>query len=324
VVFCCRTLAPARAHEHRWRVRQMSQQLPVAPEVLMERRTFLLNTGLAAVSLPAFLRFAAPPFKISLAEWSFHKALFAKEIDHLDFARIAKRDFGIEAIEYVNIFFMDRATDARYLADMNMRAKDEGVYQHLIMCDREGALGDPDDAKRTMAVENHKKWLDAAKTLGCATIRVNAQSTGTPEEQERLAADGLRRLTEFAAPLGLNVIVENHGGLSSHGDWLARVMRRVNHDRCGTLPDFGNFYEYDRYQGVTDMMPFAKAVSAKSHDFDAAGNETRTDYRRMMQIVLAARFNAWVGIEYEGTVLSERDGIAATLRLLKQIQTERG
>ena len=292
----------------------------------MLRRAFVLNSavGLATLhtTLPAALLSAAPPFRISLAQWSFHKALFAKQMDHLDFARVARRDYGIEAIEYVNSFFKDKAADASYLAEMNKRAKDEGVYQHLIMIDGEGALGDPDDAKRAKAVENHRKWLDAAKTLGCATIRVNAQSSGTPDEQERLAADGLRRLVEIAAPLKLNVIVENHGGLSSHGDWLVRVMKRVDHPRIGTLPDFGNFYEYDRYQAVGEMMPYAKAVSAKSHDFDAAGNETGIDYKRMMQIVLRAKFRSWVGIEYEGTVLPEPDGVKATLRLLQRMQAE--
>jgi sugar phosphate isomerase/epimerase len=292
----------------------------------MERRTFVLQAALAATALPAMLQrhAAAVPFRISLAQWSFHKALFAKQMEHLDFARVARRDYGIEAIEYVNIFFKDRATDAAYLKEMNQRAKDEGVYQHLIMVDGEGALGDPDASKRNQAIENHRKWLEAARTLGCATIRVNAQSTGTPDEQQKLAADGLRRLTEIAAPMNLNVIVENHGGLSSHGDWLVGVMQLVNHPRCGTLPDFGNFYDYDRYQAVTEMMPFAKAVSAKSHDFDAAGNETRTDYKRMLQIVLAAKFNAWIGIEYEGEKLSEPDGVRATLALLKRMQTELG
>ncbi|MDX2058545.1 MAG: sugar phosphate isomerase/epimerase family protein, partial [Gemmatimonadales bacterium] len=231
-------------------------------------------------------------------------------------------DFGIEAIEYVNSFFKDRARDAAYLAEMNRRAAGEGVYQHLIMCDGEGALGDPDASKRTQAVENHRKWLEAAKVLGCATIRVNAQSSGTPEEQQRLAADGLRRLTEHAAPLGLNVIVENHGGLSSHGDWLVGVMKLVDHPRCGTLPDFGNFYEYDKYRGVEEMMPYAKAVSAKSHDFDGQGEETTKDYRRLLGIVLKAGFHSWVGIEYEGNRLSEREGIAATLRLLRRMQVE--
>ncbi|MES3035980.1 MAG: sugar phosphate isomerase/epimerase family protein [Gemmatimonadota bacterium] len=290
----------------------------------MHRRTFVLQAALAASAMPTLLRRQplAPPFRISLAQWSFHKALFAKQMQHLDFAQVARRDYGIEAIEYVNIFFKDKARDAAYLAEMNARAKGEGVYQHLIMVDGEGALGDPDAAKRTQAVENHRQWLQAAGSLGCATIRVNAQSTGTPDEQMKLAADGLRRLTEIAAPMNLNVIVENHGGLSSHGDWLVGVMKLVDHPRCGTLPDFGNFYDYDRYQAVTEMMPYAKAVSAKSHDFDAAGNETRTDYRRMMQIVLAARFNSWVGIEYEGEKLPEADGVRATLALLKRMQTE--
>ena len=290
----------------------------------MERRTFVLQAALAATAMPVLLHRlpATPPFRISLAQWSFHKALFAKQMEHLDFARVAKRDYGIEAIEYVNIFFKDKANDAAYLAEMNARAKGEGVYQHLIMVDGEGALGDPDAAKRAQAVENHRQWLQAAATLGCATIRVNAQSTGTPDEQMKLAADGLRRLTEIAAPMNLNVIVENHGGLSSHGDWLVGVMKLVNHPRCGTLPDFGNFYDYDRYQAVTEMMPYAKAVSAKSHDFNAAGNETRTDYKRMMQIVLAAKFNSWVGIEYEGETLPEAEGVRATLALLKRMQVE--
>jgi len=297
-----------------------------APEGIVQRRSFVIRSALAVAALPLGfpkdLRAMALPFRISLAQWSFHKALYAKTMEHLDFAKVARRDYNIDAIEYVNSFFKDKATNAQYLAEMNARAKGEGVYQHLIMIDGEGALGDPDDTKRAQAIDNHRKWLDAAKTLGCATIRVNAQSTGTPEEQERLAADGLRRLAELAAPLQLNVVVENHGGLSSHGDWLARVMKRVDHPRMGTLPDFGNFYEYDRYQGVTDMMPFAKAVSAKSHDFDAAGNETKTDYTRMLQIVLRARFSSWVGIEYEGSVLSEPEGVAATLRLLRRLQTE--
>jgi L-ribulose-5-phosphate 3-epimerase len=293
----------------------------------MNRRTFLASSAAALTLGPVAAASAlgaqpAVPFRISLAQWSFHKALRAREFDHLDFARVARRDFQLDAIEYVNTFFKDKATNAAYLADMNQRAADHGVYQHLIMIDGEGNLGDPDEAKRSQAVDNHRPWLEAAKTLGCATIRVNAESSGTPQEQERLAADGLRRLVEIADPMGVNVIVENHGGLSSHGDWLARVMRRVDHPRIGTLPDFGNFYDYDRYAGVADMMPFAKAVSAKAHDFDANGNETKTDYVRMLRIVLGAGFSGWVGIEYEGDTLSEREGVTATLRLLQRMQRE--
>jgi sugar phosphate isomerase/epimerase len=222
----------------------------------------------------------------------------------------------------VNSFFKTRATDAAYLAEMNTRAKDHGIYQHLIMCDGEGRLGDPDTAKRREAVNNHKKWLDAAKTLGCLHIRVNAASDGTFEEQQKLAADGLRQLCELGDAVGINVIVENHGGLSSNGQWLAGVMKMVGHKRCGTLPDFGNFYEYDRYQGVADLMPFAKAVSAKSHDFDGEGNESQKDYRRLMKTVLDAGYRSWVGIEYEGERLPEHEGILATKKLLEKVRDE--
>lgn len=290
---------------------------PMPPSPWTRRQ--IVTAGVATVLLRPPTRL---PFRISLAQWSLHRTIRAGELDHLDFARVARRDFGLEAIEYVNTFFKDRARDRTYLAEMNRRAEGEGVYQHLIMCDGEGRLGEPDAALRARAVESHRRWLDAARTLGCATIRVNAASDGSYEEQQRLAADGLRRLTELADPLGLNVIVENHGGLSSNGRWLAEVMRLVDHPRCGTLPDFGNFYEYDRYQGTAELMPFAKAVSAKSHDFDAAGDETTKDYRRLLRIVYDAGFRDWIGIEYEGDRLPERQGIASTLRLLRRVGAE--
>ena len=284
-------------------------------------RRELLQTAAAAVCVPAVTQaFQSSLFKISLAQWSLHRTLQAGKLDNLDFAKVTRQDYGIEAVEYVNQFFKDRATDAAYLAEMNKRAKDHGIYQHLIMCDGEGRLGDPDTAKRREAVNNHKKWLDAAKTLGCVSIRVNAASDGTFEEQQKLAADGLRQLCELGDAVGINVIVENHGGLSSHGQWLAGVMKMVNHKRCGTLPDFGNFYEYDRYQGVADLMPFAKAVSAKSHDFDAEGNESQKDYRRLMKTVIDAGFRSWVGIEYEGERLPEPEGILATKKLLEKVR----
>jgi sugar phosphate isomerase/epimerase len=296
----------------------------------IERRNFLKQAALAAgATLMAEATLAAPKplFQISLAQWSLHKALFAKKLDNLDFAKTAKQEFGISAVEYVNQFFKDKAKDTAYLGEMLKRTKDLGVENRLIMCDGEGNLGDPDAAKRQQAVENHFKWVEAAKFLGCQMIRVNAASRGTYEEQQKLAAEGLRKLTEFAAPHKIAVVVENHGGLSSNGQWLAGVMKMVNHKLCGTLPDFGNFRvsateEYDRYKGVTELMPFAKAVSAKSHDFDAAGNETHTDYRKMMGIVLAAKYNSFVGIEYEGNALDEYAGIRATKKLLDTIHGE--
>jgi sugar phosphate isomerase/epimerase len=307
----------------------------------MTTRRDFLAAGAAAMVLPGWSPRAQPPadpatrpspraerggqsplFRISLAQWSLNRELFSQRLNHLDFAQVARQEFGLDAIEYVNTFFKTRARDAAYLAEMNRRASDHGVYQHLIMVDGEGDLGDPDPALRTQAIEKHVRWVEAAKDLGCATIRVNAGSKGTFEEQQRLAADGLRRLCERADPFGINVVVENHGGLSSHGDWLAGVMRLVDHPRCGTLPDFGNFYEYDRYQGVAEMMPYARAVSAKSHDFDEQGNETTKDYRRLMKIVLDAGFHGWIGIEYEGDRLPEREGIRRTLQLLERTRTD--
>ena len=293
-------------------------------EMLHASAGVLLARAVAhAVNHPAGAQQApSPPFRISLAQWSLHRTIRSGKLDHLDFAKVTREAYGLEAIEYVNSFFKDRAKDAAYLAEMNTRAKDLGVYQHLIMCDGEGRLGDPDAAKRREAVENHRKWLEAARTLGCASIRVNAASDGSFDEQQKLAADGLRQLCELGAPLGINVIVENHGGLSSNGRWLAGVMKMVGHPRCGTLPDFGNFYEYDRYQGVADLMPYAKAVSAKSHEFDREGNESGKDYRRLMKIVTDAGYHSWVGIEYEGKTLSEHDGILATRQLLERVSRE--
>ncbi len=304
---------------------------------LLTRRRFVQTIAAASAmtALPLAARGGAlaagqtPLFKISLAEWSLNKSLFGKKLDHLDFAVTAKKDFGIDAVEYVNQFFMDKAKDDKYLADLKKRADDNGVTSVLIMCDREGNLGDPDNGKRTQAVENHYKWVDAAKFLGCHSIRVNAASDGklTYEEQMKLAADGLRRLTEYGAKQDMNVIVENHGGLSSNGEWLAGVMKAVDHPRCGTLPDFGNFRisdgkEYDKYKGVEELMPFAKGVSAKSYDFNDAGDETTIDFRKMLKIVLAHKYHGYVGIEFEGRRMSEHDGIKATKKLLETIRDE--
>ena len=302
---------------------------------LQSRRSFLASTAAAAAvgvvgsAVTAAVSPVAAKFEISLAEWSLHKTLFDKKLDHLDFAITAKKEFGIEAVEYVNQFFKDKAKDAAYLADLNKRATDAGVKQLLIMIDGEGNLGDPNLKKRIEAVENHYKWVEAAKVLGCHSIRVNAGSDGTYEEQMFRAADGLRALSEFGAQHGLNVIVENHGGLSSNGAWLAGVMKQVNMKNCGTLPDFGNFRIkdeewYDRYKGVTELMPFAKAVSAKSHDFDDKGNETATDYKKMMKIVLDAGYSGYVGVEYEGSKLDEYAGTRATKALLERVRTELG
>jgi sugar phosphate isomerase/epimerase len=296
----------------------------------LDRRQFLRHSAAAATAWGvSSLAHQAPAadekpllFKISLAQWSLHKALFGGKLKNLDFAQQATTEYGIDAVEYVNQFFKDKAKDQEYLSEMKTRAADQGVRNVLIMIDDEGNLGDPDAARRTKAVEQHYPWVEAAKFLGCHSIRVNAHSKGTPEEQAKLVTDGLRRLAEVGATAGIGVIVENHGGLSSNGEWLTSVIKAVNLPNCGTLPDFGNFSSYDRYKGVKEMMPYAKGVSAKSHDFDKQGNETHTDYRKMLKIVLDAGYHGYVGIEYEGSRTPEPDGIRATKRLLETVRAE--
>ena len=305
----------------------------------MNRREFLQASGILAGGA-AFGGISGcmtadsankPWFDISLAEWSLHRTLEAKAITNLDFPRIAKREFGIHAVEYVNQFFKDKARDESYLRELKSVCEGEGVRSVLIMCDGEGNLGDADAAARRQAVENHHKWADAAKFLGCHSIRVNAATgnVGSFEEQQKRAAEGLASLGDYCRKFGLNAIVENHGGLSSNGAWLAGVMRMVSQSNVGTLPDFGNFTvdrskgeEYDRYQGTQELMPFAKGVSAKSYDFDAKGNETRIDFHRMLQVVKAAGYRGFIGVEYEGDRLDEYAGIRATKALLEKLRVE--
>ncbi len=287
---------------------------------------------------------AAKPlfFKISLAEWSLHKTIFdKKELDNLDFASTARNKYGIEAIEYVNQMFKDKAKDAKYLAELNKRAADNGIFQNLIMIDGEGGMAETDKKMLNEAIENHKKWVDAAHTLGCKSIRVNAFSSNPKaEEAAKAAVEGLGKLGEYGKQAGINVIVENHGGFSSNGEWLSGVMKQINMPNVGCLPDFGNFCvkrenkdgdpwngkcieEYDRYKGVAEMMPFAKGVSAKSNEFDAEGNCIETDYRKMLKVVKDAGYTDYIGIEFEGSK-PEDEGIRLTKALLEKVGAEMG
>lgn len=308
------------------------------------RRHFLTLAAAAAAS--PLLRAASEkkaPFKVSLAEWSLNKGIFGKgnaeRHTHLDFCKIA-RSLGVDGVEYVNQMFFDKATDAAYLADMKKRQDGEGVTGLLIMCDREGNLGDPDEAKRSKAVENHLKWLDAAATLGCHSIRVNAASDPklSWDEQLKLAADGLHRLSVEGDKRGLFVVVENHGGLSSNGKWLTAVMKAADHARVGILPDFGNFYTdrakgelYNPYQGLREFMPWVKkGMSAKAYDWDTGagkfytedrreGREMTLDFERLIKIVVAAGYNGYIGIEYEGDKHTEIEGIKRTKQALDEL-----
>lgn len=296
------------------------------------RRDFIKKIGqIAAVgsfasTLPLMASTPAKDmfFKISLAEWSLNKSLFGNKMTNLDFPVKAKKDYGIEAVEYVNQFFMDKAKDMSYLKQLKQISDDNGVKNLLIMIDREGHLANLDDNERRKAVENHYKWVEAAKFLGCHSIRVNAAGNGCREDVMKSAVDGLGNLTEFAKDHDINVIVENHGGFSSDGKWLSEVMSQINDPHCGTLPDFGNFrvrtnLHYDRYEGVKELMPYAKGVSAKSHQFGPNGEEIHTDFTKMLQIVKDAGYTGYIGIEYEGKELNEDEGIMATKKLLETV-----
>lgn len=286
----------------------------------MNRRNFLAATAASAL-LPKALAQATekPAFQISLAQWSNHRALGGGKMTNLDWPKHTQQTYGIQALEYVNQFFKDKAEDAAYLAELNQRVDDLGMTNVLIMIDGEGNIGAGTEEQRIKTVDNHKRWVTAAKTLGCHSIRVNGHGEGTPPEAGKRVTDGLHRLATFAAEHEINVIVENHGGNSSNGMWLAKVLTDVNLPNCGSLPDFGNFHEYDRYQGIKDLMPFAKGVSAKSREFGEDGEELQTDFHQAMKLVLAARYNSYVGIEYEGQKHTEDEGILLTKALLEKI-----
>jgi sugar phosphate isomerase/epimerase len=308
------------------------------------RRNFLKKTLMGAGVIMLAPSITSNPLKksqikISLAEWSIHRAIRAGKIDHLDFPLIAKRDYGISAVEYVNglfggtkMDFKEAAKNKDYLTELLKRSKDAGVFNHLLMVDDEGPLALPDDKVRLASVDDHKKWIEAAKFLGCLTVRVNLHGDGTSDAKKTASIDSLGRLGDFAKPLNLNIVVENHGHESSNGVWVADVMKQVNRSNVGTLPDFGNFClsedwgttqgdckeYYDRYKGVQEMLPFAKGVSAKTYDFDNNGEQPKMDYKRLIDIVKASGFSGYIGVEFEGNTQPEEEGIRKTKALLEK------
>jgi sugar phosphate isomerase/epimerase len=268
--------------------------------------------------------------KISLAEWSLHRALEERKIDHLDFPAIAKQQYNIDTVEYVNRFFASH--DSKYLSELSKRSSDVGVINHLIMVDYEGPLALPSDKERLQAVDNHKKWIEAARVLGCRTVRVNLHGDGASNDKKAASIDSLSRLSEFARPMNINVVVENHGSDSSKGEWLVDVMKGVSQPNVGLLPDFGNFCishpwgstqdgceeVYDRYKALQEMLPYAKALSAKTYDFNEKGEQPLMDYRKLLTIVKESGFTGYIGVEFEGNTQSEDSGIRNTIALIRK------
>ena len=270
--------------------------------------------------------------KISLAQWSLNKAIKSGELSPLDFAKKA-RSFDIDAIEYVSGLYTNHTDILKKISmqklskELLKRSDDYGIDNVLIMIDSQGSLASSNKKERLKAIDNHKKWIDFSYEIGCETMRVNLSGE---TKLDRWTENSIKSLTELSDyNKNINVVVENHGGLSSNGKYLSNVMSKVNIDNCGTLPDFGNFCIdgspracnewYDIYKGVEELMPYAHAVSAKSYDFDDSGNETKIDYSKMIDIVKKAGYKGYIGIEYEGSRMSEDDGIIATKKLLEKL-----
>jgi sugar phosphate isomerase/epimerase len=309
---------------------------------MKNRRNFLKNTifGAAALSLPSSLSYGAEVFtgrkelRLSLAQWSLHRSLEQGEVKAVDFPGIAKKSYGISAVEYVNQFYSEQAANQKFWSHMKDRADDEDVKSLLIMVDNEGDLGNPDDAARKTAVENHYKWIHAAKILGCHSIRVNAFGKGTREELHKALVNGLGQLALYGQKEEIHILIENHGLHTSDAQFIVAVIREVDNPYLGTLPDFGNWCLnvewgsiqndqceniYDPKKGVSEFLPFARGVSAKSYAFDADGNETMLDYPNLLRIVKNSDFKGHIGIEYEGEILSEAEGIRATKALIEKL-----
>jgi sugar phosphate isomerase/epimerase len=306
---------------------------------MLTRREFIKSAMTTTTALVTGTAFEAPGLQLSLAEWSLHRTIQSGKLDHLDFAQTAASQFGIRAVEYVNGCFgsykrdfKEAGKDQSYLKELLKRSQGAGVDNHLLMVDDEGPLALPSEKERLAAVDNHKKWFEAAKFLGCKTVRVNLHGDGDTSAKKTASIDSLSRLGELAHTMKLNVVVENHGSDSSKGWWLAEIMEKVNRPNVGTLPDFGNFCVthpwgttegecqdyYDRYKGIQEMLPFAKGVSAKSYDFDTKGQQPKIDYQRLLAIVKASGYSGYIGIEFEGANQPEEEGIRKTRALIEK------
>lgn len=302
----------------------------------MKRRTFIRNSAVGATALASspLIAFGAQEkeLKISLAQWSLHRSFEDGILNPEDFASIAKEKYKINAVEFVNGLYPEKGKDESFWIKMKTRSSDAGVQNLVMMVDDEGDLGAASEKTRLKSVENHYKWVNATKLLGCHTMRVNAFGDSDREIYRMAIVDGMSRLADYATELGINIVIENHGLFSSDAALIAEIIKEVNLPNFGSFPDFGNWClsakwgttqgdcdkMYDRYQGVAELLPYAKAVSAKSYNFNEQGEDTKIDYYRMMKIVKESEYKGHVGIEYEGMEKSEHEGILITKKLMKK------
>lgn len=313
--------------------------------MMPERRLFLKQSLVGGVALATpdlsifakILGLSGPELKISLAQWSLHRAYEKGELNPGEFPVTAKKEFDIHAVEYVSQLYKAPASQSSYWEQLRRRAESEGVKGVLLMVDDEGDLGTPRTQERNSVVLNHRKWLEVASILGCPAIRVNAFGKGNRDKLKTSLVDGLGRLAEEGADIGVSVLLENHGLHTSDAGFMAEILREVNHPYLGSLPDFGNWCiskewgsteageceaSYDPVKGLQELLPYAKGVSAKSYHFDSSGNETTLPYKALLEKVKASNFSGYIGIEYEGQHLPEPDGIRATKALLEKIWKE--
>jgi len=302
----------------------------------MKRRTFIRSSLMGAGALAASPLLAhgtrEKALQISLAQWSLHRSFNKGDLDPVDFASIAMEKYNIDAVEYVNGLYPGKGKDENFWSQMKTRSDDAGVKNLVMMVDDEGELGAASEKKRLQAVENHYKWVHAAKLLGCHTVRVNAFGDSDREIYRMAIMDGMSRLADYASGVDMNIVIENHGLFSSDGALIAGIIKEVNRPNFGSFPDFGNWClsakwgttqgecdkVYDRYKGVAELLPYAKAVSAKSYNFDEQGEDRKIDYYKMMKIVKESDYKGYIGIEYEGTEKSEHEGILITKELMKK------
>lgn len=290
---------------------------------LLKHVPFTGITALAATGYSADKEKTEPWLKISLQQYSFNRQLQKGELDPLDYPKLAVEKCGISALEYYNGFIMEKANDNAWFAELKKRGDDLGVENQLMLLKNDRALDDADAAVRKLAAEDYRPWLEGCKTLGCHSVRVDVRSAGDPAEVMKQSIDGLNQLCDIAKPYGIDIIVENHGNHSSNGKWVADLMTALGRDNCGTLPDFGNFKDYDKYQGVKDMLPWARAICAKVHHIEEDGSAKDTDFTKMLNIVKDGGFKGYIGIEFEGKS-DPVAGILGTKKLIEKTLAEIG
>jgi L-ribulose-5-phosphate 3-epimerase len=233
--------------------------------------------------------------RISLAQWALNQEIRAGELTNLDFPRIAREEFGIGAIEFVNTLFA--VPTYGYLRKLKQNAVDHGVKMLVMMVDDEGDPVAPSRKERDQFVINHRKWVDIAQFLGCHSVRTNCigRSTSSKSEALKWAAESYTRLLEYALSAKVSVVIENHGGLSDDPDWMVDLIKEVGN------PHFGSYIDWrwrdpavwDNYAYTKKLLPYAKGISYKKQP-------TVEHLGKLVQLSRDSGYQGYYGIEEKG------------------------